>query len=253
MSRTLKNLGVVLLVLGMVIGFALGYTLSLLISLEQISKLENVVINLKEDLKNKNTTITELQSQINQKNLEIMTLSADLGLSKRQITSLQYQVSLLQSEVSELQKMRDIEILNISFSPEGNCEEQIIHWINRANESIHIMTYIFNLDSISNALIEANISRNIEVKVVLEKEMITSFSEYQNLKSSGIEVRNDTNLEDMHNKVMIVDSLIVITGSFNWAARAKDDNNENLIVIKNEYVARVYEEEFLKIWNESVS
>jgi phosphatidylserine/phosphatidylglycerophosphate/cardiolipin synthase-like enzyme len=149
--------------------------------------------------------------------------------------------------------MRDIEILNISFSPEGDCEEQIIQWINRANESIHIMTYIFNLNSISNALIEAKISRNIEVKVVLEKEMINFFSEYQYLRNSSIEVRNDTNLEDMHNKVMIIDSLIVITGSFNWSTRAKENNNENLIVIKNAYAARVYEEEFLKIWNESVS
>jgi phosphatidylserine/phosphatidylglycerophosphate/cardiolipin synthase-like enzyme len=242
-----------MLVLGMVIGFALGYTSSLLITLEQIYELENVITNLKEDLNNNNMTITELQSHINQKNQEIMTLSVDLGLSKRQITSLQNQVSHLQSEVNKLQEMRDIEILNISFSPEGDCEEQIIQWINRANESIHIMTYIFNLNSISNALIEAKISRNIEVKVVLEKEMINFFSEYQYLRNSSIEVRNDTNLEDMHNKVMVIDSLIVITGSFNWSTRAKENNNENLIVIKNAYAARVYEEEFLKIWNESVS
>ena len=81
---------------------------------------------------------------------------------------------------------------------------------------------------------------------------MTKHSEYQKLKAAGVPVRNDTNPGLMHNKVMIIDGKIVLTGSFNWSVSAEKKNNENLIVIRSLYVARVYEEEFDKIWNNSV-
>ena len=56
----------------------------------------------------------------------------------------------------------------------------------------------------------------------------------------------------MHNKIMIVDGVVVLTGSFNWSANAENRNDENLIVIKSVEVASLYEEEFRKVWNESI-
>ena len=57
-------------------------------------------------------------------------------------------------------------------------------------------------------------NRSIDVEVVFEAGRITEKgSEYQRLKEAGVAVRNDTNSQLMHNKVMIVDSLIVLTGS----------------------------------------
>lgn len=101
-------------------------------------------------------------------------------------------------------------------------------------------------------------NRGVEVKVVFEKGQISQYSEYQRLKAAGINVRNDTNSNLMHNKIMIVDSTIVLTGSFNWSASAEERNNENLIIcileriIKSAYIAVIYDQEFEKIWNESI-
>jgi phospholipase D len=136
---------------------------------------------------------------------------------------------------------------DVYFSPKGGCAEAVIYWIGRANQSIHVLMFIFSLDSIADALISAH-RRGIEVKVVLDKSQ--SYSQFAVLKAAGIEVRNDTNWEGiMHDKIGIIDHSIVLTGSFNWTTTAENSNNENLIVIHSVDVASRYESEFQKIWH----
>ncbi|MEM2929060.1 MAG: phospholipase D family protein [Nitrososphaerota archaeon] len=136
------------------------------------------------------------------------------------------------------------------FSPKGGCEKAIIEWINKANKSIHIMIYSFTLDSISDALILAY-KKGIEVLIIFEKEQISTYSEDIKLKNAGINVKYDSNPASMHNKVMVIDSKVVLTGSFNWSSQAENKNNENLLIIIDNEIAELYEKEFQKIWNES--
>jgi phosphatidylserine/phosphatidylglycerophosphate/cardiolipin synthase-like enzyme len=136
------------------------------------------------------------------------------------------------------------------FSPKGGCEEAIIEWINKANKSIHIMIYSFTLDSIGNALITAY-KKGIEVLIVFEREQISKYSEDIKLKNAGINVKYDNNPALMHNKVMIIDNKVVLTGSFNWSSQAEDKNNENLLIIIDNELAELYEKEFQKIWSEA--
>jgi phosphatidylserine/phosphatidylglycerophosphate/cardiolipin synthase-like enzyme len=138
---------------------------------------------------------------------------------------------------------------DVYFSPKGGCAEAVIYWIGRANQSVHVLMYIFSLDSIADALISAH-KRGLEVKVVLDKSQ--SYSQYGVLKAAGIEVRNDTNWEGiLHDKIAIIDNTIVLTGSFNWTSTAENNNNENLIMIHSVEVAARYESEFQKIWGQS--
>ncbi|MCX8189347.1 MAG: phospholipase D family protein [Nitrososphaeria archaeon] len=139
------------------------------------------------------------------------------------------------------------EVLGIYFSPKGGCAEQIIYWINRANTSIHVLIYSFTLQNIADALIDAK-NRGVDVKVVFEKSQISQYSQYFTLANAGISVRNDTNPDYMHNKVAIIDGIIVLTGSYNWSSSAENSNNENLIIIKSVDVAREYENVFIRIW-----
>jgi len=136
------------------------------------------------------------------------------------------------------------------FSPKGGCERAIIEWINKANKSIHIMIYSFTLDSIGNALITAY-KKGIEVLIVFEREQISKYSEDIKLKNAGINVKYDNNPALMHNKVMIIDNKVVLTGSFNWSSQAEDKNNENLLIIIDNELAELYEKEFQKIWSEA--
>lgn len=140
-----------------------------------------------------------------------------------------------------------VQVLGTYFSPKGGCAERIIYWINRANTSVHVLIYSFTLPNIAEALIDAK-NRGVDVKIVFEKEQISQYSQYFRLASAGISVRNDTNPDYMHNKVAIIDGVIVMTGSYNWSSSAENSNNENLIIIKSADVAREYETVFYRIW-----
>jgi phosphatidylserine/phosphatidylglycerophosphate/cardiolipin synthase-like enzyme len=136
---------------------------------------------------------------------------------------------------------------DVYFSPKGGCADAVIYWIGRANQSVHVLMYIFSLDSIADALISAH-KRGVEVMVVLDKSQ--SYSQFASLKAAGIEVRNDTNWEGiLHDKIAIIDNTIVLTGSFNWTGTAENSNNENLIVVYSVHIALRYESEFQKIWH----
>lgn len=140
-----------------------------------------------------------------------------------------------------------VQVLGTYFSPNGGCAEQIIYWIGRANTSIHVLIYSFTLQNIADALIDAK-NRGVDVKVVFEKGQISKYSQYFRLASAGVSVRNDTNPDYMHNKVAIIDGIIVLTGSYNWSSSAENSNNENLIIVKSADVAREYENVFNRIW-----
>ena len=95
---------------------------------------------------------------------------------------------------------------DVYFSPKGGCAEAVIYWIGRANQSVHVLMYIFSLDSIADALVSAH-NRGVEVRVVLDKSQ--SYSRYGVLKAAGIEVRNDTNWEGiLHDKIAIIERAI---------------------------------------------
>jgi len=190
-----------------------------------------------------------LQGQIGTLQTQTSLLQTEKLVMETQITSLEAQIAELQSQV---QRGPINEILGVYFSPNGGCEDQILYWIGRANSTIEILIYSFTLDSIGDALVQAH-NRGVEVQVVFEVSQISQYSEYSKLKDAGIDVRNDTNSGSMHDKIMIVDGVIVLTGSFNYSENAEETNNENLLIINITTVATTYEQEFTEIWDESLA
>jgi phosphatidylserine/phosphatidylglycerophosphate/cardiolipin synthase-like enzyme len=140
----------------------------------------------------------------------------------------------------------------VYFSPNGGCKDRLIYWISRANRTIHVLIYSFTLDDVRDALISAK-NRGVDVRIVFEKEGVQqeNGNEYFNLRNSGVQVRNDTNPNTMHDKIAVIDESIVITGSYNWSKGAETRNNENMIILRNSDIASRYEVEFEKIWNAS--
>jgi len=139
----------------------------------------------------------------------------------------------------------------VFFSPNGGCMSRLVHWIDSANSSVHVLIYSFTLDEVGKALVSA-LHRGIDVKVVFEKDQISQYSEYGTLRAVGVPVKNDTNSALMHDKIAIVDGNIVLTGSYNWSSTAEERNNENLLVIRDPTLAQRFEAEFQRIWRESV-
>jgi len=229
------------LVLGLSIGLFLGIIFGSIYFEVSLGGLKQQI----EELKEKNRDLT-LWLQGN-----VTFYKERIGGLEDEIENATGEINLLRSRLKSLQSQADITVLGVYFSPKGGCEDQVIGWIGRANRTIHILIYSFTLDSVSDALIEAQ-NRGVEVKVVFEKNQITKYSEYQKLKAAGIAVRNDTNPGYMHDKVMIIDGVIVLTGSFNWSMHAEEKNNENLLIIRSLYLAGIYEKEFERIWINSI-
>ncbi len=139
----------------------------------------------------------------------------------------------------------------VYFSPNGGCEARLLYWIRKANVSIHAMVFSITLDRIVDALISAH-RRGIDVRIVMERSTIdSSGSDYGKLKAAGVPIRLPTTHGLMHNKVAVIDEIVVITGSYNWTRDAEQSNSENMIILTNAKIANTYEREFQKIWSHS--
>ncbi len=137
--------------------------------------------------------------------------------------------------------------INVYFCPEDSCGRAIISLIDRANRSVSVAVYSFTHEGIADALIRAK-ERGLSVRVIIESEQVTSYSQYGKLRAAGIEVKLDKNPYLMHNKFVVVDSKVVATGSFNYTESADKKNDENLIIIWNPEVSSEYESEFEEMW-----
>lgn len=130
--------------------------------------------------------------------------------------------------------------LEIYFSPGGGAEQAIVQELNRAKTSIYVLAYSFTSAPIARALGQAK-DRGLNVQVILDKSNRTSrYSVINYLQSHAIPVFIDTAHAIAHNKVMIVDGRDVITGSYNFTSSAERRNAENLLIIRNEQVAKIY-------------
>jgi phosphatidylserine/phosphatidylglycerophosphate/cardiolipin synthase-like enzyme len=174
-------------------------------------------------------------------------------------TSRQYSTETVTATVTAYMTVRETvketvtigDIQRVCFSRVDDCSSIIIKIIDSAEKYVHVAIYSFTLDSLGDALIRAR-DRGVEVKVVIEREQAdVKGSEYERLLKAGINVRLDGNKYLMHHKFMVLDGKIVVTGSYNWSYGAEENNDENMIVVSNPDVARLYEAEFQRVWSQA--
>ena len=126
------------------------------------------------------------------------------------------------------------------FSPKGGASRAIADALDEATESVFVQAYSFTSDPIAAALARAK-RRGVDVQVVLDK----SQKEHKQSKATAmrharIPVWIDDKHGIAHNKVMIIDKKIVVTGSFNFTTSAEGRNAENLLIIKDPKLAARY-------------
>lgn len=132
--------------------------------------------------------------------------------------------------------------LKVCFSPQGNCEDVVIDAIASAKQSIKVQAYSFTSLPIATALIQAH-RRGVAVQVIYDKSQLTArYSKIRQLQKENIPVHIDKISGLSHNKVMIIDEQLVITGSYNWSNSANTRNAENLLLIQSPTLANKYNE-----------
>ena|SRR3990167_958189 len=133
----------------------------------------------------------------------------------------------------------------VCFTPGQDCTGLIVNTIAQAKETIYVQAYSFTSAPIAKALVDAK-RRGVNVEVILDKSQ-TKTNKYSSatfLLNNHIPTWVDYKPSIAHNKIMIFDKTVVMTGSFNFTKSAQRRNAENLIVITDPVLAKKY----LKNW-----
>ena len=136
----------------------------------------------------------------------------------------------------------------VHFSLSDNPQKEIIKNINQAEAFINIAMYIFTDREIALPLAKAR-ERGVKVRLYLDQDQVDyQYSQSRFLVQKGIKTRISTNNYIMHNKFAIIDSRILLTGSYNWTFSANNRNDENLMIIDDPETIEIFQNQFEKLW-----
>ena len=136
----------------------------------------------------------------------------------------------------------------VHFSPHGGCTEAVVDALGKSRKSVLVQAYSFTSAPIAKALVDAR-RRGVNVQVILDHSQKTEkYSEADFLRNSGIPTFIDSKHTIAHNKVMVLDGNVVITGSFNFTKAAEEHNAENLLIIDDATLA----DRYTKNWQDHV-
>lgn len=130
--------------------------------------------------------------------------------------------------------------VEVYFSPRNGATAAIVREIDRARSEIRVQAYSFTSAPIAQALLKAH-TRGIRVEVILDKSQRTGkYSSSTFLINARIPTYIDAEHAIAHNKIILIDRSVVITGSFNFTKAAEEKNAENLLIIRSAELVKPY-------------
>ena len=103
-----------------------------------------------------------------------------------------------------------------------------------------VQAYSFTSAPIAKALTDAK-KRGVNVQVILDKSNLTGqYSSADFVAHANIPTYIDSKHAISHNKIMVIDGKTTLTGSFNFTKAAEGSNAENLLVIQDPALAKLY-------------
>ena len=127
------------------------------------------------------------------------------------------------------------------FCPEDNCELELINLINSAKKSIDCAVYDITLDAVTDSLVDAY-KQEKEVRIVSDYDRSSKqYSKLGTIRSASIPViTNPSENTYMHNKFCVFDNKTVWLGSMNFTLNGNYKNNNNVLVIEDKELAKLY-------------
>ena len=147
---------------------------------------------------------------------------------------------------------------NALFFPSSASHAQLLTYISRAKSTIELAIFSITDDRIRDALIGAH-ARGVKVRVISDDETANNDgADVFALAEAGIETVVDSRLapkragdegkRHMHNKFLVLDHSLLLTGSFNFTYAAASKNCENLFATSDTYFVQRYSAEYEKLW-----
>ena len=141
-------------------------------------------------------------------------------------------------------------ILSVYFSPaDGVINSVLIPLINSANKYIYIPTFLITDNRLASALINAK-KRGVDVKIIVDATNASNnHSKHHTLRQNGLQVKTENYAGKLHSKSLIIDDRITVIGSMNFSSSGDRRNDENVVVVKDAAITKVYKNFFLYLWS----
>lgn len=135
------------------------------------------------------------------------------------------------------------------FSPDDGVASQIATVLSGAEKSIYFLAFSFTSNDLGD-IIREKAEDGLTVRGVMDEEQVNSNqgTEYDPFKQADLDVRIDGIEGQMHHKIFIIDESIVVIGSYNFSQSAETRNDENILIIYNEAIAKQFMMEFERVW-----
>ncbi len=132
------------------------------------------------------------------------------------------------------------------------------YYIQNANESVIGAAYTASgslNDSYTDLVDDLDSARGkgCAVRIIYDKNQMQTGEAYTTLDAKGHNVRlkggEDSIYDYMHNKFLVIDQDITITGSANWTHSSDDYNDENIIIVNDPIFSRIFVKYFLRMYS----
>jgi phosphatidylserine/phosphatidylglycerophosphate/cardiolipin synthase-like enzyme/DNA/RNA endonuclease YhcR with UshA esterase domain len=141
-------------------------------------------------------------------------------------------------------------------------DDTLIAYINRAEVSLDLTIYDFINDGVSNIsdAINAAADRGVQVRFISDGTLAATNTAIGELNESVAHLYSPVGdaYNIMHNKFVIIDANhsdpmkpLVWTGSTNWTERQLYTDNNSVIIVQDQTLARAYTMEFNEMWGSS--
>lgn len=136
---------------------------------------------------------------------------------------------------------------SVFFCPEDNCQKHLLEELEKAETSIYFMVYSFTDNEIAGELLGKE-SEGVIVRGFFDKSQNSKWSVYPKFEGKAdVKVYGNAVL---HHKVFIIDNETVITGSYNPTQNGNENNDENMVIIRNKDIASSFLAEFNALYAE---
>ena len=140
------------------------------------------------------------------------------------------------------------EVLGVYFTPPAGAAQAIVRAVDASQKEVLVQAYGFTHNAIAQSLLRAH-ARGVRVQVLLDaKSDKTNRYVIDLLERAQVPLRGDGRHAIAHNKVMVIDESVVITGSFNFTNSAETRNAENFLILRSAPLAQTYKQQWETHW-----
>ena len=114
-----------------------------------------------------------------------------------------------------------------------------------ATTSCDVCMFVIASQQLIDILVELH-HRGVKVRCIADNQDTDGV--LHSLRSNGILVRFDKSDYLMHHKFVVIDSKMVLTGSYNFSRGGMGINRENIVKIHHPHICKAYLDEFNEMW-----